>query len=146
MMRALFTLSLGALLGVAAAGPAPTRRYVEPRMPADPRPFSDAVLVGDTLYLSGKLGLDADRKVPAEAEQEARNVLSDMQKTLASADMTMDDLVFVQIFCSDVEHYTKFNEVYRTYFKKELPARAFIGSGKLLFGARFEVQAIAVKR
>ncbi len=146
MTRTLFTLSLGAVLGVSAAAPAPTRRYVEPRMPADPRPFSDAVLVGDTLYLSGKLGLDADRKVPAEAEQEARNVLNDMQKTLAAAEMTMDDLVSVQIFCSDVEHYAKFNEVYRSYFKKELPARAFIGSGKLLFGARFEVQAVAARR
>jgi reactive intermediate/imine deaminase len=146
MVRALFTLSLGALLGVSAAGPGPARRYVAPQMPSDPRPFSDAVFVGDTLYLSGKLGLDADRKVPADVEQEARNVLSDMQKTLAAADMTMDDLVFVQIFCSDVEHYAKFNEVYRTYFKKELPARAFIGSGKLLFGARFEVQAIAARR
>ena len=60
--------------------------------------------------------------------------------------MTMDDLVSVQIFCSDVRHYDAFNGVYRTYFKKEFPARAFIGAGTLLFGARFEVQGIAVKR
>ena len=60
--------------------------------------------------------------------------------------MTMDDLVSVQFFCSDVSHYVAFNEVYKTYFKKEYPARAFIGSGKLLFDARFEVQGIAVKR
>jgi enamine deaminase RidA (YjgF/YER057c/UK114 family) len=58
----------------------------------------------------------------------------------------MDDLVFVQIFCSDVAHYDAFNAVYRTYFEREFPARAFIGSGDLLFGARFEVQAIAVRR
>jgi enamine deaminase RidA (YjgF/YER057c/UK114 family) len=58
----------------------------------------------------------------------------------------MDDLVFVQIFCSDVAHYGAFNEVYRSYFKREFPARAFIGSGKLLFDARFELQGIAVKR
>jgi 2-iminobutanoate/2-iminopropanoate deaminase len=57
----------------------------------------------------------------------------------------MDDLVSVQIFCSDVKHYAAFNQVYRTYFNREYPARAFIGSGGLLFGARFEVQGIAVK-
>ena len=60
--------------------------------------------------------------------------------------MTMDDLVWVQVFCSDVAHYETFNRVYRTYFTKEYPARAFIGSGKLLFDARFELQGVAVKR
>jgi enamine deaminase RidA (YjgF/YER057c/UK114 family) len=60
--------------------------------------------------------------------------------------MTMDDLVSVQVFCSDVSHYDAFNKVYRTFFKKELPARAFLGSGRLLFGARFEVQGVAVRR
>jgi enamine deaminase RidA (YjgF/YER057c/UK114 family) len=54
--------------------------------------------------------------------------------------------VVVQVFCSDVTHYDAFNKVYRTMFKRELPARAFIGAGKLLFNARFEVQGIAVKR
>lgn len=145
MTRPIAALALGAVLGATSPG-APARSYVEPRTAAADRPFSDAVRVGDTLYLSGKIGLDADRKVPAEAEQEARNVLEDVQRTLAAAGMTMDDLVFVQVFCSDVENYAKFNEVYRTFFKKELPARAFVGAGKLLFGARFEVQAIAVKR
>ena len=145
MTRPIAALALGAVLGGTSPG-VPTRSYVEPQTAAADRPFSDAVRVGDTLYLSGKIGLDADRKVPAEPEQEARNVLEDVQRTLAAAGMTMDDLVFVQVFCSDVEHYAKFNEVYRTFFKKELPARAFVGAGKLLFGARFEVQAIAVRR
>jgi enamine deaminase RidA (YjgF/YER057c/UK114 family) len=58
----------------------------------------------------------------------------------------MDDLVFVQVFCSEVAHFEAFNEVSRTYFRREFPARAFIGSGKLLFDARFEMQGIAVKR
>ena len=47
---------------------------------------------------------------------------------------------------ADVAHYDAFNKVYRGFFKQEYPARAFLGSGKLLFGARFEVQGIAVKR
>jgi 2-iminobutanoate/2-iminopropanoate deaminase len=136
------------MVGWAATMPAQQeRRYIDSRTAADAAPpFSGAVLVGNTLYLSGDIGIDQAQRVPDAADQEARNVLDSVQRTLQKAGMTMDDLVVVQVFCSDVAHYDAFNKVYRTYFKKELPARAFIGSGKLLFGARFEVQGIAVKR
>ena len=124
-----------------------TRRYINGRSAADENatPFSGAVQVGNTLYLSGSLGLERGQ-VPATAEAEARNVLDAIKRRLEAADMTMDDLVSVQIFASDVEDYAAFNGVYRTYFTQEYPARAFIGAGTLLFGARFEVQGIAVKR
>jgi 2-iminobutanoate/2-iminopropanoate deaminase len=125
-----------------------TRRYIAPRTAADAGvpPFSGAVQVGKTLYLSGNIGLDENQKVPATAEAEARLLLDSIQRTLKEAGLTMDDLAFVQVFCSDVKHYDAFNQVYRTYFKKEFPARAFIGAGKLLFDARFEMQGIAVQR
>jgi reactive intermediate/imine deaminase len=125
-----------------------TRRYIAPRTPADATlpPFSGAVQVGKALYLSGDIGLDANNTVPDSAEGEAKLLLDRIQKTLKDAGYTMDDLVFVQVFCSDVKHYDAFNKVYRTYFKKEFPARAFIGSGPLLFNARFEMQGIAVQR
>ena len=55
-------------------------------------------------------------------------------------------MVSVQIFCPDVADYDVFNKVYRAMFKSEFPARAFIGSGPLLRGAKFEIQGIAVKR
>ena len=109
-------------------------------------PFSDGVLVGDTLYLAGKLGLDESGKPPADPKAEARLALDGLKRTLEKAGMTMDDLVYVQVFCSDVALYDDFNQVYRSYFKKDFPARAFIGSGPLLRGGRFEVQGIAVKR
>jgi reactive intermediate/imine deaminase len=145
MTKSAAVLLLGAVIGSTTPG-APPRRYIEGRLPDADRPFSDAVMAGDTLYLSGKIGRGPDGKVPADAKAEAKLVLDDVQKTLVAAGLSMDDLVSVQIFCSDVAHYAAFNEVYRGYFKKELPARAFIGSGKLLFDARFEVQAIAVRR
>jgi 2-iminobutanoate/2-iminopropanoate deaminase len=124
------------------------RRYIEPRTAADAKlpPFSGAVRVGNTLYLSGDIGVDTNNRVPDTAEEEARLLLESIQGTLKEAGFTMDDLVFVQVFCSDVKHYEAFNSVYRTYFKKEFPARAFIGAGTLLFNARFEMQGIAVKR
>ena len=133
------------MCAVQTAG-AQDRSYINPsRAGGDGAPFSGAVLTGDTLYISGMLGLE-NGAVPSDPRQEARNVLNAIQGTLEDADMSMDDLVYVQIFCSDVSHYAAFNEVYRTYFSQEFPARAFIGAGTLLFDARFEIQAIAVRR
>lgn len=113
----------------------------------DTLPFSDGVLVGDTLYLAGKIGVDPETgRAPEDVEKEIRILLDGMKTTLAAADMTMEDLVSVQIFCPDLSLYEKFNEIYRTYFDKNFPARAFIGSGPLLRGGRFEAQGIAVRR
>jgi reactive intermediate/imine deaminase len=147
------TLILVIIVGITAflAGAAKpeARRYVNiPRPGAvNNLPFSDGVLVGNTLYLAGRIGLDPKtNKPPEDVEQEAKLALDGIQATLQQAGMTMDDLVYVQVFCSDVSQFQKFNSVYRTYFKREFPARAFIGSGNLLFGGRFEVQGIAVKR
>jgi 2-iminobutanoate/2-iminopropanoate deaminase len=107
-------------------------------------PFSSGVLVGDTYYMAGHLGLDpATKKIPAEIEREIRLLMDGIRETLAKADLTLQDLVYVQIFCSDVSLFDRFNAVYRTYFQEPFPARAFIGSGPLLFGAHFEIQAIA---
>ena len=124
----------------------PVRHIVLPSR-KDTLPYSDAVLAGNTLYLAGKIGIDPETgKPPAELEKEIRFLLDGMKTTLAAADMTMDDLVSVQIFCPDLSLYDKFNEIYRTYFIKDFPARAFIGSGALLRGGRFEAQGIAVRR
>ena len=110
-------------------------------------PFSDGVLVGNTLYIAGHIGLDAKTgQPPATPEEEAKLGLDDIRRTLEAAGMDMDDLVSVQVHCSDVSFYEAFNGVYKTYFHGEYPARAFLGAGKLLRGARFEVLGIAVKR
>ena len=124
------------------------RQYFSPRTPGDPAvtPFSGAVLTNGTLYISGTLGLGPNRERPATADAEATNVLTNIRTALEAAGMTMDDLVSVQVFSADVADYDAFNKVYRTFFKKEFPARAYLGAGPLLFGARFEVMGIAVKR
>jgi len=124
------------------------RSYVNPRSAADPDvpPFSAGVMVGNTFHVSGTLGLGPNQTVPETAQEEARNVLTNVQNTLEAAGLTMDDLVSVQVYASDVADYDAFNEVYRTFFTQEYPARAFLGSGPLLFGARFEVLGFAVAR
>ncbi len=109
-------------------------------------PFSDAVMAGNTLYLAGRLGTDPKTsQIPEDIEQEVKFLLDGFKAVLAEAGMTMDNLVTVTIYCPDLTLYDKFNAVYRTYYKKDFPARAFIGSGPLLRGAHFEMQAIAAK-
>ena len=80
-----------------------TVEYVNPRSPADGEvpPFSGAVRVGNTLYLSGTLGLEGGQ-VPETPEQEATNVLDNIKATLEQAGLAMDDLVSVQVHASDV--------------------------------------------
>jgi|SRR4051812_22470817 2-iminobutanoate/2-iminopropanoate deaminase len=137
------------LVAVLCGASPPSRKYLPAARTdaAAPPPFSEGVLVGNTLYLAGHIGRDPKTgKTPEASADEARLVLDQFQSTLKQANMSMDDLVYVQVFCSDVAEYNTFNGLYRGYFKGELPARAFIGSGKLLFGARYEVQGIAIKR
>ena len=147
-MRSTFVLALAlALAGSAfAANKPPKRRHINiPGRPVN-APFSDAVLVGDTLYIAGRIGFDPKSgKLPDNVDQEARNLLDGFKAVLAQADMTMDDLVNVQVFCPDVSLFDRWNAVYRTYFKKDFPSRAFIGSGPLLFHAHFEMQGTAVR-
>ena len=109
-------------------------------------PFSSAVIVGNTAYLCGHLGLEpGTRNIPADLDDEIHAMMSSLRETLTRASLTMNDLVSVQVFCSDISLFDRFNKIYATYFKYPLPARAFIGSGPLLYGAHFEIQGIAVK-
>jgi 2-iminobutanoate/2-iminopropanoate deaminase len=109
-------------------------------------PFSSAVIVGPTVYLSGHLGLDpATHSIPADLDTEIKLLMDNFRETIVRSGATIEDLVYVQVFCSDVSLFDRFNAVYTTYFKLPLPARAFLGSGALLFGAHFEIQGIAVK-
>lgn len=130
------------------AGAADRKYIVKPRA-SDMKglPFSDGVLVGNTLYIAGHIGLDPNSgKPPADAEQEARLVMDEFKQTVESAGLTMDDVVSVQIFCTDLKLYETFNNVYKTYFHGDFPARAFVGAGSLLRGGRYEVLGVAVKK
>lgn len=148
----LISVLLGVILLSQTLGQAPAndRKYIVlPRASGaiTAAPFSEAVLAGDTLYVAGHVGLDPKTGKPGvTAEDEARLAMDAVKHTIEAAGMTMDDLVSVQVFCSDVTFYGDFNNVYRTYFHGNFPARAFVGSGKLLLGARYEVMGIAVKR
>lgn len=138
----LAVLSLAVLPTAAQAAevtyiPGPARAGAAP-------PFSQAVMANDTLYLSGTTDGGASLGgTPADA---ARRVMDNIKRSVEAGGLTMDDLVWVQVFAADLADYAAFNEVYRSYFAGPMPARAFIGAGSLLGGARFEVMGIAVRK
>jgi len=142
----LIGLFFGGMAAYSQGGKGGARRIINLPNRSVNAPFSDGVMAGNTLYLAGRLGIDPQtNQIPGDVEQEARLMIDGIKAVLAEAGMTMDDLASVQVFCSDVSLFDKFNGVYRGYFKKDFPARAFLGSGTLLRGAHFEMQAIAVK-
>ena len=146
-MRTLTLVIIVTALVGCASQPSLEPRYINLPGRSLQAPFSDGVLVGNTLYLAGRLGLDPQTgRPPAEPADEARLLLEGFRAVLAAAGMTMGNLVFVQVFCADVALFDTWNEVYRSFVPEPFPARAFVGSGPLLFDARFEMQAIAVLR
>jgi 2-iminobutanoate/2-iminopropanoate deaminase len=122
------------------------RQYVH--MAENPnRVFSDAVQVGDTLYVAGRLGLEADGKVPADFASEVRNCLNSIGAVLKKAGYDFSDVVKVTAFLTDLQKFEEWNKVYREFFKgQELPARATVGVAGLVRGGRVEVEVTAVKR
>ena len=124
---------------------APTRIVHVPPTRAG-APYSRAVWVGDTLYLAGDGVLNPQTgKAYLDPVEEAHQLMQSVQATLAVEDLTLDDLVYVTIYCSDLSLYDTFNKVYASHFTKpdQMPARAFIGAGSLLWGMHFEMQGIA---
>lgn len=110
-------------------------------------PFSDAVLVGDTLYISGRIGIDPVTGVaPIEVDRELKILFQEFSVVLKEARMNWDELVWVQVFSPDLSLWEQFNAEYVKHFNGELPARAFLSSGPLLRNGRFEMMGIAVKK
>ncbi len=147
-MKSRIVVGVLLLVFCVAAGAADRKFIVNPRA-ADMKalPFSDGVLVGNTLYIAGHIGLDVKTGLPpASAEDEARMVMDGIKYTVESAGLSMEDVVSIQIFCTDLKLYETFNGVYKTYFRGDYPARAFVGTSNLLRGGRYEVMGIAVKR
>ncbi len=108
-------------------------------------PFSEAVLVDRTLYLSGQLGTDAELKlVPGGVEAETRQALENIRAVLARHGATLDHVVKCTVMMADMAEWPAMNAVYRTFFGAKLPARSAFGANGLALGARLEIEVIAV--
>jgi len=128
-----------------AALPRPVEYYPTTMKADPPLPFSEAVRVGDTLYLAGQLGVapGATAVVPGGIGPETRQVMDNIQAVLARHGSSLDHVVKCSVFLADIKEWPAFNEVYRQYFKKDYPARSAFATTGLAWGARVEVECIA---
>jgi 2-iminobutanoate/2-iminopropanoate deaminase len=124
------------------------RKVIRPeKTPNTGLPYSPAILVGDTLYLSGNLGRDPATAalVRGGIEAETRQALANIREALRTAGMDFTDVVSVTAYITNFDDFAKFNAVYREYFPNDPPARATVQVAALNVGARVELQMIAAK-
>ena len=133
------------LLTACAAADAQPRSEVEHfRRPGSSAPFSPAVRVGDTLYLSGMIGARPDGTLPEGIEAQARQTMDNVRTSLALAGRSLDNVVKCTVMLENMADWAAFNRVYVTYFRPErLPARSAFGADGLALGALVEVECIA---
>src|SRR5262245_61193988 len=109
-------------------------------------PFSDAVRVGELVYVSGQMGIKPGtvELVPGGIRNETRQALDNMRAVLQRNGSSLSRVVKVTVFLADISEWGAFNEVYRAYFADdELPARSALGASGLALGGRVEVECIA---
>jgi len=123
-----FTSLLAVVLVTASMPALAEKKIIQPKEFAAGGPFSPAVLVDGTLYVSGQIGRDLKtRKVPANFEAEVRQALDNIGIVLREANMTYADVISVQVYLTDMALFQRMNAIYTTYFKSDRPARTAVG-------------------
>jgi reactive intermediate/imine deaminase len=107
--------------------------------------YSQAVRVGDTVYLSGQIGLDPHTMQIAEGiESQIHRVFQNLRAVSSAADSSFDDLVKLNVYLTDLAHFSKVNEIMASYFRQPYPARAAVGVAALPRGALIEMDGVLV--
>lgn len=128
----------------AAPARAPVEHFGTPTLNGQRLPFSRAVRVGDTLYLSGAIGRGPDGKPPEGIEAQTKASMDDIGQTLKLAGLGYDRIFHCTAFLSDMKNWPAFNQVYMTYFPDgPLPARSAVGVNGLALGALLEIECQA---
>ncbi len=105
--------------------------------------YSQAVRCGDTVYLSGQIGLDpATMQMTDGIDAQIHRVFKNLQAVAAAAGGNVDDFVKVNVYLTDLGHFAKVNEIMATYFHEPYPARAALGVASLPRNALVEVDAV----
>ena len=144
-MKPLIALALIGIAAMATAADAPPlERIGEPMLNGQRLPFSTAVRAGDTVYLSGVLGITPDGKLGEGMEAQARLAMDNLGNALKSAGLGWGDVAKCTVMLDDMKDWPAFNQVYVTYFPcGKYPARSAFGTDGLALGALVEVECIA---
>ncbi len=124
----------------------PKTAIMTPAAPAAIGPYSQAVRIGDAVYVSGQIPLDpaSGQLAPGDIAQQTERVVHNLAAILAAAGCGLRDVVKTTIYLVDLAHFTAVNDVYARHFDPPYPARATVQVSALPRGAQVEIDAIAV--
>lgn len=125
------------------------RRVIETEQaPEAIGPYSQAIQTGNTLYLAGQIGIDPEsgELVSDSLEIQVWQSMDNLQAVLQAAEFSMRDVVEVQVFLTDMNHFSRFNTLYKDYFFENPPARGVVEVARLPLDAKVEIKMTAVKR
>jgi 2-iminobutanoate/2-iminopropanoate deaminase len=147
-MHHIIATALAAFAMTSASSAARSRPAVEhfgrPALNGQPLPFSDAVRVGDILYLSGQIGIGPDGKLPDGIEAQTKQAMDNVGAVLKRAGLGYADVFHCTAFLADMKDWPAFNKVYVPYFPAgAMPTRSAFGANGLALGARLEIECQA---
>jgi 2-iminobutanoate/2-iminopropanoate deaminase len=148
ILTTLLAIAVAAATGIAFAHDEPEIEFLNSgKVVPKSLPFSEAVRVGDTLYLSGQVGIKPGtlELAPGGVEAESRQALENIRTTLEVHGYAMRDVVKCTVMLADIAEWATFNEVYKVFFSPPYPARSALGANGLAIGARVEVECLAVR-
>src|SRR2546423_6540330 len=140
--------AVGSSLGIANAQDAGKTVIASPNAPVAVGPYSQAITVGKTVYLSGQIAIDPKTKqliADASIEDQTRRVLENLKAVLAADGLTLDNVVSTTVFVKDMNDFGKMNEVYAAFFTSAPPARATVEGARLAQGAQNGNSAVAFR-
>jgi len=108
-------------------------------------PISNVIRAGNFIYTAGQIPIDLKTGFPIKGtiEEKAKRTLENLKLVLEAADAKLSDVIKTTIFVSDLDHVSIFNEIYKTYFPDQFPARSCVQISRLAYGVEFEVEAVA---
>jgi len=148
LARLLGASAFALALGVSAGCSTPPKYLNSGKILPATLPFSEAVQIGNTLYMSGQIGnIPGSLKLPAGGiKAESKQVLDNIKTSLEAHGYSLDDVVKCTAMLADMNEWAAFNDVYKTYFKDgRFPARSAFGATALAYNARVELECIAAK-
>ena len=141
-----FAIVAVAVITIAGPGRNTEKRAINPPGAAADLPFSNGLLVGNTLYLSGQEGIVNGKVAPGGITAETQAALDNIKTILNLAGFQMTDVVTVTVYLADMGDFAEMTRVYKTMFPEPRPARATVQVAGLVNNARVEISAIAVKQ
>ena len=150
-MKEKFLVFIAILLGLSVAGslfaaqPGTIEFLNSGKVLPTTLPFSEAVRVGNTIYLSGTIGVAPGtlKLVPGGIKAEAKQAMENIKTSLEAHGYAMSNIVKCTVMLADMAEWGTFNEVYKTYFANRYPARSAFGANGLALGGRLEIECIA---